>query len=246
MADSFDLIVIGAGPGGYVAGIRAAQLGMKVAVIERRENKALGGTCLNVGCIPSKAMLDSSELFDVTRHKLGRHGIHVENIRLELGEMLKRKDGVVKSLTDGIAFLFKKHKIASYYGSGKLLNGSSAEITASDGAKTAIEAKAILLATGSESVELPFLKFDGKFIGSSTDALSYNPVPKHLIVVGGRLHRPRTRQRLEAARLAGHVHRVPAEDPADLRRRSRIQCSASPRQAGDGVPSRYQSHRCEN
>ena len=135
MADKFDLIVIGAGPGGYVAAIRAAQLGKKVACIEKRPNKALGGTCLNVGCIPSKALLDSSELYEVTRHKLAKHGIKVGGVSLDLSEMMRRKDGVVKSLTDGIAFLFKKNKIAPYYGSGKLTAPGKVEVTADDGTR---------------------------------------------------------------------------------------------------------------
>jgi dihydrolipoamide dehydrogenase len=184
MPDQFDLVVIGAGPGGYVAAIRAAQLGQKVAVVERRSNKALGGTCLNVGCIPSKALLDSSELYDVTQHKLKKHGVLVGDVKLDLATMMGRKDGVVKSLTDGIAFLFKKNKIASVFGSGKLLAGKKVEVTAADGTKSVLEAKNVLLATGSESTELPFLKYDGKTVVSSTEALAFDAVPKHLIVVG--------------------------------------------------------------
>lgn len=179
MSETFDLVVIGAGPGGYVAAIRAAQLGLKVAVVERRENKALGGTCLNVGCIPSKALLDSSELFDIASHKLGRHGIKTDNVSLDLTTMMKRKGGVVKSLTDGVAFLFKKNKITSYFGHGKLTSAATVDVGG-----TKLEAKSILLATGSESVELPFLKFDGTNVVSSTEALCFDKVPKHLIVVG--------------------------------------------------------------
>jgi len=185
MPEKFDLVVVGAGPGGYVAAIRAAQLGKKVAVVERRANKALGGTCLNVGCIPSKALLDSSELYDITKHKLARHGIRVGTIALDLPEMMTRKNGVVKSLTDGIAFLFKKNKITAHYGTGKLLPGKQVEVTAADGTVTVLAAENILLATGSDSVELPFLKFDGKHIVGSTETLTFDKVPKHLIVVGG-------------------------------------------------------------
>jgi len=181
----FDLIVIGAGPGGYVAAIRAAQLGLKVAVVEKRSNKALGGTCLNVGCIPSKALLDSSEHYDVTLHKLARHGIKVKGVELDMPEMLKRKDDVVKSLTDGIAFLFKKNKVTAHYGTGKLIGKGQVEVTAADGAKTTLEAKNVLLATGSESTELPFMKFDGTHVVSSTEALTFAKVPEHLIIVGG-------------------------------------------------------------
>ncbi len=184
MPDKFDLVVIGAGPGGYVAAIRAAQLGKKVAVVERRANKALGGTCLNVGCIPSKALLDSSELFDVTLNKLKKHGVLVSTVGLDLPTMMARKDAVVKSLTDGIAFLFKKNKVASVSGTGKLLAGKKVEVTAADGTKSVIEAANVLLATGSESTELPFLKYDGKFVVSSTEALAFDAVPEHLIVVG--------------------------------------------------------------
>jgi dihydrolipoamide dehydrogenase len=185
MADKYDLVVIGAGPGGYVAAIRAAQLGKRVACVEKRAGNALGGTCLNVGCIPSKALLDSSELYEVTRHKLAKHGIKVGDVSLDLGEMMKRKDGVVKSLTGGIAMLFKKNKVTPVYGTGKLLGGGKVEVTAADGAKTQLEAEHVLLATGSESTELPFLKFDGKTVVSSTEALTFDAVPKHLIVVGG-------------------------------------------------------------
>jgi dihydrolipoamide dehydrogenase len=201
MADQFDLVVIGGGPGGYTAAIRAAQLGLKTACVEKRANKALGGTCLNVGCIPSKALLDSSEMYEVTLHKLARHGVKVGSVALDLDTMLKRKDKVVGELTGGVAFLFKKYGVTPLYGSGKLLAGGGArgepaggstqqkgnkvEVTAADGAKTTLEAKNVLLATGSESTELPFLKFDGKSVVSSTEALNFNPVPKHLIIVGG-------------------------------------------------------------
>lgn len=185
MSEQYDLVVIGAGPGGYVAAIRAAQLGLKVAVVERRANRALGGTCLNVGCIPSKALLDSSELFDITLNKLKKHGVLVSTVGLDLPVMMARKDAVVKSLTDGIAFLFKKNKVTSVFGNGKILNPQQVEVTAADGAKSILQTKNILLATGSESTELPFMKFDGKTIVSSTEALAFNSVPKHLIVVGG-------------------------------------------------------------
>lgn len=185
MADQFDLVVIGGGPGGYTAAIRAAQLGLKTACVEKRANKALGGTCLNVGCIPSKALLDSSEMYEVTLHKLARHGVKVGSVALDLDTMLKRKDKVVGELTGGVAYLFKKYGVTPFYGAGTLLKGNRVEVTAADGAKTALEAKNVLLATGSESTELPFLKFDGKHVVSSTEALNFNPVPKHLIVVGG-------------------------------------------------------------
>jgi dihydrolipoamide dehydrogenase len=185
MADQYDLVVIGAGPGGYTAAIRAAQLKMKVACVERRPGKALGGTCLNVGCIPSKALLDSSEMYDVAQHKLKAHGIKVGGVELDLGAMLARKDKVVKELTGGVAFLFKKYGVTPVFGSAKLAGANKVEVTGEDGKATTLEAKNVLLATGSESTELPSLKFDGKHIVSSTEALNFNPVPKHLIVVGG-------------------------------------------------------------
>ena len=120
MAEKFDLVVIGAGPGGYTAAIRAAQLGKRVACVEKRPGKALGGTCLNVGCIPSKALLESSELYEVTAHRLARHGIKVGDVKLDLAAMLKRKDDVVKSLVQGVAGLFKKYRVTPVYGAGKL------------------------------------------------------------------------------------------------------------------------------
>jgi dihydrolipoamide dehydrogenase len=185
MADQYDLIVIGGGPGGYMAAIRAAQLGIKTACVEKRENKALGGTCLNVGCIPSKALLDSSEMYEATMHKLGRHGIKVGSVALDLDTMLKRKDKVVSELTGGVGFLFKKYSVTPVFGAAKLLKGNKVEVTDANGKKSTLEAKNVLLATGSESTELPFMKFDGKHIVSSTEALNFNPAPKHLIVVGG-------------------------------------------------------------
>jgi dihydrolipoamide dehydrogenase len=185
MSEKLDLVVIGAGPGGYVAAIRAAQLGKRVVCVEKRPGKSLGGTCLNVGCIPSKALLDSSELFEITTHKLVRHGIKVGSVALDLAAMMKRKDDVVKSLTGGIAGLFKKYKVSPVYGAGKLIAASKVEVTVEDGSKQILEADDILLATGSEAVELPFLKFDGQHIVSSTEALAFGAVPKHLIVVGG-------------------------------------------------------------
>ncbi|MGL4422558.1 MAG: FAD-dependent oxidoreductase, partial [Gemmataceae bacterium] len=185
MADTFDLIVIGAGPGGYVAAIRAAQLGKSVACIEKRPGKSLGGTCLNVGCIPSKALLDSSELYDITQHKLAKHGIQVGEVLLELPTMMRRKDDVVKTLTSGIAGLFRKYKVTPVYGAAKLLGQQQVQVTAEDGTIQTLTAPNILLATGSESTELPFLKYDHQRVVDSTGALSFPEVPRHLIVVGG-------------------------------------------------------------
>jgi len=183
MSESFDLVVIGGGPGGYVAALKASQLGKKVACIDRRP--AFGGTCLNVGCIPSKALLDSSELYEQARHKFAKHGIKVPSVELDLKTMMLRKEQVVKSLTDGIAGLFRKNKITPFTGTGKLVGPKQVEVTGLDGTKKTIIGEAILLATGSEVASLPSLPFDGKFIGGSTEALSYDTVPKHLLVVGG-------------------------------------------------------------
>jgi len=179
----FDVVIIGSGPGGYVCAIRAAQLGMKVAVIEK--DKTFGGTCLNVGCIPSKALLESSELYHLASHDLSIHGVKVSQTQLDLGTMQARKEKIVKDLTNGISFLFKKNKIESFKGFGKILKPGLVEITADDGSKTQLEAKHIVCATGSVPVELPFLKFDEKKIVSSTGALALSSVPKEMIVVGG-------------------------------------------------------------
>ncbi len=181
MPDRFDVVVIGAGPGGYVAAIRAAQLGLKVACVEKE--RALGGTCLNVGCIPSKALLDSSELYSLAKNRFGHHGIQVGDVVIDVPKMLARKDGIVKSLTDGVAFLFKKNAITPFQGNARLLGAGKLEV---GGAKPVeLEAKAIILATGSEPTPLPFLPFDGKQIVSSTEALAFAQVPKTLVVIGG-------------------------------------------------------------
>jgi dihydrolipoamide dehydrogenase len=183
MAEKFDLVVIGSGPGGYVGAIRAAQLGLKTAVVEK--DKTFGGTCLNVGCIPSKALLDSSEHFSMAQHDFKSHGIDVGPVKLDLGQMMKRKDKVVSDLTGGVAYLFKKHKITAFQGKGKLLSPTQVEVTGADGKKEVLETKNVMLATGSVVNELPFLPFDEKTVVSSTGALTLSSVPKHLIVIGG-------------------------------------------------------------
>lgn len=179
----FDVTIIGAGPGGYVCAIRAAQLGFKTAIIEKE--KTLGGTCLNVGCIPSKALLDSSEHYLAAKEELAQHGVVVEKLSLDLKTLIARKDKIVSDLTGGIDYLMKKNKIERINGKGKLLSANEIEIADNQGQKRKITSKNIVLATGSIPAELPFLKFDGKNIISSTEALSLEKVPKHLIVVGG-------------------------------------------------------------
>jgi dihydrolipoamide dehydrogenase len=183
MADRFDIAVIGAGPGGYVGAIRAAQLGMSVVCIDRRQ--ALGGTCLNIGCIPSKALLDSSELYALAGSRFAKHGIQVGNLALDLKALMARKEHVVKALTDGVAFLFKKNHITFKQGSARLTGPGKIAVKQAEGQAQDVEAKAIILATGSESVPLPALPFDGTTVVSSTEALSFTKVPAHLIVVGG-------------------------------------------------------------
>lgn len=174
----FDLIIIGAGPAGYVAAIRGAQLGLNVALVEKE--KSLGGTCLNVGCIPSKALLNSSEKYEEAQHHFAAHGIDIKGIKLDLKKMLARKDAVVSQLTGGIKMLMQKNKVTVINGWGVVKDGTTVEV---DGKET-LKAKHILIAAGSTPVELSHMKFDGKNIINSTDALSLSAVPQHLIVVG--------------------------------------------------------------
>jgi len=182
----YDLIVIGAGPGGYVAAIRAAQLGFEVAVVEKRA--ALGGVCLNEGCIPSKALLESSEHYASALHDFAEHGINVAEVKLDLAKMMERKDGIIAKLTGGIAGLFKKNKIEAITGTARLLKSDGQtrkiQVTSADGVQE-FAAKAILLATGSEAFQLPHLPFDGENVINARDALSLSQVPEHLLVVGG-------------------------------------------------------------
>lgn len=178
---NFDVVIVGAGPGGYTCAIRSAQLGFKTAIIEK--DPTLGGTCLNVGCIPSKALLDSSEHYSQAKHELSDHGVDVSSVKLNLSTMMKRKDKVVGELTSGVEYLMKKNKVTSFRGYGRLLGDGQVQVDGDDA--TTLKAKHIVLATGSVPVELPFMKYDGETVLSSTEALTLESVPKHLIVVGG-------------------------------------------------------------
>jgi dihydrolipoamide dehydrogenase len=179
--ESHDLIVIGAGPGGYVAAIRAAQLGLNVACVEREP--ALGGTCLRVGCIPSKVLLESSERFKEARSTLAHHGIRLGSVELDLGVMMKRKETVVQTLTKGIEGLFRKNKIARYAGTGRLDGPGRIKVEQAN-STLELQARHIILATGSRPASLPGVKPDGDRIGTSTEALGYPEVPKRLVVIG--------------------------------------------------------------
>jgi dihydrolipoamide dehydrogenase len=184
MTDTYDLIVIGSGPGGYVAAIRAAQLGMSVACIDKRATP--GGTCLNIGCIPSKALLQSSAKYEEAQHALAAHGIKVGTVEFDLPTMLARKDKVVTANTSGVEYLFRKNKVAFVKGAAKFTAKDTLAVTAEDGKTQELKAtKGIIVATGSDSTNIPGVTIDEKTIVSSTGALSLPAVPKHLVVVGG-------------------------------------------------------------
>ena len=179
----YNVIVIGSGPGGYVAAIRCAQLGFKTAIIEKYET--LGGTCLNVGCIPSKALLDSTEHFYNAKTHFGEHGIEIPQPKVNFEQMIKRRGEVVKSNVDGIAFLMKKNKIDVHIGLGSFVDKNTIAVTDKNGKQTTLTADKVIIATGSKPTPLPFAPFDKKRIISSTEALELKEIPKHLIVVGG-------------------------------------------------------------
>jgi dihydrolipoamide dehydrogenase len=180
--EQFDLIVIGAGPGGYVAAIRAAQLGLKTALIEKEAN--LGGTCLNVGCIPSKALLHSTELYHVVQTNGAKHGIIVDGIRPDVAALMKHKEEVVNKLRQGVRALVSQRKVQIFQGVGRFKSSKQIEIIGGSNKSEVIEGKNILIATGSTSVELPFMKFDGETIISSDQGIALREIPKRLVVVG--------------------------------------------------------------
>ena len=182
MSTTHDLVVLGGGPGGYVAAIRAAQLGLNVACID--ENLQFGGTCLRVGCIPSKALLESSHLYHQAAHDLAEHGIEVTGAKIDLPAMLKRKDEVVNTLTGGINMLLKRNKVTAYVGRGQLA-GPGKLVVKSEDDEQEISAKSIIIATGSKPAMMKGVEFDGDLIGDSTTALSFPAVPKSMIVIGG-------------------------------------------------------------
>ncbi|ERM81967.1 dihydrolipoamide dehydrogenase [Rhodonellum psychrophilum GCM71 = DSM 17998] len=179
----YDVIVIGSGPGGYVAAIRAAQLGMKTAIIEKYPT--LGGTCLNVGCIPSKALLDSSEHYHNAAHTFKTHGINLTNLKVDLKQMILRKDDVVKQNVDGIQYLMKKNKIEVHQGLGSFVDKNTVRVTKDDGTSQDLQGKNIIIATGSKPASLPFIKLDKDRVITSTEALNLKEIPKHMIVIGG-------------------------------------------------------------
>ena len=180
---TYDLVVLGGGPGGYVAAIRAAQLGMKVAIVEKESR--FGGTCLRVGCIPSKALLESSYKYEVALGELSQHGVNAKGVSLDLAVMMKRKSDVVQTLSKGIEALLAKNTVVKIKGTGRLAGVGRVHVTGSDGGVTELSSQRIILAVGSQSVVLPGIECDGSRVGTSTDALSFPEVPKHLVVIGG-------------------------------------------------------------
>ncbi len=183
MADSYDVVIIGAGPGGYVAAIRAAQLGLKTACIDKRDT--LGGTCLNVGCMPSKALLHASHLYHEAVHDFDKFGLSAKGVSFDLKKMMAAKDNTVTGLTGGIEFLFKKNKIDWIKGAGRFTAKDTIEVALNDGGKQVVKAKNTIIATGSEVASLPGMEIDEDRIVSSTGALEFSEVPKHLVVIGG-------------------------------------------------------------
>ncbi|MBO3699463.1 dihydrolipoyl dehydrogenase [Roseivirga sp. E12] len=179
----YDVTVIGSGPGGYIAAIRCAQLGMKTAIIEKYNT--LGGTCLNVGCIPSKALLDSSEHYHNAAHTFGEHGIELKDLKVNLKQMIDRKAGVVSQVTSGVDFLMKKNKIDVFHGMGSFVDKNTIQVTDAEGKVTKVETEKAIIATGSKPASLQFINIDKKRVITSTEALELKEIPKHMIVIGG-------------------------------------------------------------
>src|SRR5438309_2667234 len=180
--EKFDIVIIGSGPGGYIAAIRAGQLGLKTALVEK--GKELGGTCLNIGCMPSKALLTSSDHFMFAKKEAEKHGVMFDGVHVDLGKMQQRKDKVVKTFTSGVRALMKTNKVTTFEGLGTITAPGKVSVKSSDGKTQELETKNIVIATGSAPVELPFAEFDGKTIVSSTEALEFTEAPKKLIVIG--------------------------------------------------------------
>lgn len=181
--NSFDVVVIGGGPGGYVCAIRAAQLGLKTACVEYRGS--LGGTCLNVGCIPSKALLESSEVFDKVNQHGAEYGLRLSGLQADVKAMIDRKNKIVTKFTRGIEGLFKKNKVTYLRGFGRFVDANHVKVSDDKGEEQTIEARHVVIATGSAPIEIPIAKFDGEVVVTSTEALDFNPPPQHLIVIGG-------------------------------------------------------------
>ena len=179
---TYDLVIIGSGPGGYVAAIRAGQLGMKTAIIEKYNT--LGGTCLNVGCIPSKALLDSSEHYHQMNHTFAEHGINVQKASLDMAQMIERKNQVVTQTCDGVKFLMKKNKVDVYYGHGSFVDATHIKVTAADKSETILETGKVIIATGSKPVTPAAMGYDKNRVITSTEALNINTLPKHMVIIG--------------------------------------------------------------
>ncbi len=179
---TYDLVIIGSGPGGYVAAIRAGQLGMKTAIIEKYNT--LGGTCLNVGCIPSKALLDSSEHYHQLNHTFAEHGIKADKVALDMEQMIRRKNDVVTQTCDGVKFLMKKNKVDVYYGLGSFVDSTHIKVTAVDNTETILEAQKVIIATGSKPVTPASMGYDKKRVITSTEALNITTLPKHMVIIG--------------------------------------------------------------
>src|ERR1700748_452998 len=183
METDFDVVVIGSGPGGYVAAIRAAQLGLKAAIVERYDR--LGGTCTVVGCIPAKALLDASEHYHDIQHKVGKMGISVDNLSLDFARFIERKASVVKSNSDGVSYLMRKNKITTLFGTGSFLDCNRLQVTAADGTVRTVSATYFIIATGSKPATIPGVEIDKQRIITSTEALSLKQQPKSMVIIGG-------------------------------------------------------------